>query len=113
HEHLEVLWGFAQDDPQWQPKINDVETFLAHACITFDELKELLLTRDLVGHTEILFEKPCSLKNAKLVASQNHAHNGLDMPRLEVLQSFLRLRRSLGWTIPELDSASRALDLSF
>ncbi|MDC0721962.1 Tc toxin subunit A-related protein [Nannocystis bainbridge] len=112
-EDLETLWGFALGDATWLTKINKVETFLERTGLTFDELKELLLTRDLAGNVEIWFDTPCSLKNAKFVDSANTENNGLTWIRLEMLQSFLRLKRSLGWTIPELDATTRALSLPF
>ncbi|WP_422891255.1 neuraminidase-like domain-containing protein [Nannocystis pusilla] len=112
-EDLETLWGFALDDAAWLTKINKVETFLDRTGLTFDELKELLLTRDLAGNVEIWFDEPCSLRNAKFIEPGVPASNGLIWTHLEMLQSFLRLKRSLGWTIPELDATMRLLDLSF
>ena len=109
-------------DNTWQGNLAKVPSFLRRTGITYDDLVALLRTRyvnpvqtpdpdDLPSDTIVLFSpnSTCDL-SATTIRRLGSAFPGLGESVWLRLHRFLRLWRKLGWTMPEVDGAMRALN---
>ncbi len=106
---LSEFYGYDPNDPashdQWQSDLAQVPHFLTRIGITFADLTELLKTRFLnANHSlQVTADDPslCDLNEMTI--------EPLDDQVLGRLHRLIRLWRTLGWTIQELDQAIFAL----
>ncbi|MBK8264629.1 MAG: hypothetical protein IPK80_25205 [Nannocystis sp.] len=105
------LWGFASAGT-WIDQINRVETFLERSELSFEGLQALLRT-DLLSDVKIVYDEPCTLKDAELRLIADPEEPGLDTTKLEKLVTVFRVGRALGWSNFEVDMVMRGLGLTF
>ncbi|HFE47492.1 MAG TPA: hypothetical protein ENJ18_18720, partial [Nannocystis exedens] len=105
-----LCWGF-DAEAGWISQINSVEIFLERSELSFPELQALLRTQ-ILDDTEVVYAEPCRLKDAKLRLIADSEVDGIDEAKMRKLVVFLRVQRSLGWSIADLDSVLRGLNLS-
>lgn len=125
-------WGLREtgnvvDDPAtgtrvslaWIDALRRVPVFLRQSGLQFDELKTLLEAKYVNPDGGLVIEFPvpptpeeavhastCDVEKARITLPSDEAQAGAVLERIE---HFVRLRRKLGWSVPELDAALRAL----
>jgi hypothetical protein len=109
------LWGMSNEDvgeaSNWVQALKHAPKFLEKSGLSYQELRELLLTSFInprtvpfpEGRLRIEFSgQECDLDKASIV--------NLDKEAALKIVRFVRLQRKLGWSIPDLDRAIKALN---
>ncbi|CUQ67091.1 Tc toxin subunit A-related protein [Candidatus Nitrospira inopinata] len=103
----------------WIDALRRVPVFLRQSGLQFDELKTLLEAKYVNPDGGLVIEFPvpatpeeavrasmCDVEKARIALPTDEAQARAALERIE---RFVRLRRTLGWSVPELDAALRAL----
>ena len=109
------LWGMSNEDvgeaSNWVQALKHAQKFLEKSGLSYRELRELLLTSFINPRTVLFPEgrlriefsgQECDLDKASIV-------NLNQQTALKIVR-FVRLQRKLGWSIPNLDRAIKALN---